>query len=368
MDMKFLINDSLKIKPASKRGIFSSTTTPPGKIHMNYNENPYGMCPGARKAMLDIIDDCNRYQDFHAIKLKEVIADHYGITLDHIITGSGSSTMIDLVGEIFLNIGDEVVYCTPTYEAFPDMISDNGAVRVPVPLTVDYKFDLDAMRAAITDKTKLAIIVNPNNPTGTCVSGAQIEAFIRGLPDHVIPVVDEAYIEFTNSDETYSMLKLINEGYDRPLIVLRTFSKIYGLAGLRVGYCIAPPEIIDEMNKIDQAWNMSKLSQAAAVEAMKDQDYIKMVKEKTILNRKYLVDGLRDLGCEVADSVTNFIYFRSPIEPKELVKIMNERYDILMSAFDDRSRVTCGLPEENKAFLSAMRGIISETTAEKISA
>ena len=204
------------------------------------------------------------------------------------------------------------------------MISDNGAVRVPVPLTADYKFDLDAMRAAITDKTKLAIIVNPNNPTGTCVSGAQIEAFIRGLPDHVIPVVDEAYIEFTNSDETYSMLKLINEGYDRPLIVLRTFSKIYGLAGLRVGYCIAPPEIIDEMNKIDQAWNMSKLSQAAAVEAMKDQDYIKMVKEKTILNRKYLVDGLRDLGCEVADSVTNFIYFRSPIEPKELVKIMNE--------------------------------------------
>ena len=184
MNVECLLRDSMKTKPKSNRGARQKTSTPKNVTRMNYNENPYGMSDEVKKAVTNASLNSYMYQDFYAVDLKKQLADLYGLTVDHVCIVAGSSAIID-----------EVVYCAPTYEAFPDMVSDNGGVRVVLPLTDDYCYDLDAMLAAITDKTKMVIVCNPNNPTGTYVNSAKVEEFIRKLPDHVIPVVDEADFE-----------------------------------------------------------------------------------------------------------------------------------------------------------------------------
>jgi histidinol-phosphate aminotransferase len=262
-----------------------------------------------------------------------------------------------MLGEVFINYGDEVVYCAPTYEAFPDMVSDNGGVRVVLPLTDDYCYDLDAMLAAITDKTKMVIVCNPNNPTGTYVNSAKVEEFIRKLPDHVIPVVDEAYFEYVEDPTHYSLIKMIQEGYDRPLFVLRTFSKIYGMAGLRIGYTFADPLLIDELMKACQAWNVSYNALAAAQAALKDQEYIKKIKALTTAGREYLEDELTKLGCTLAKPCANFIYFDTHHDPKEIRAALAER-KIMISAFGF-NRVSVGTEEQNKAFIAALKEILA---------
>ena len=219
-----LLRDSMKAKPASKRGARQKTSTPKGVTRLNFNENNYGPAPEVTKLLIDSIGRVNEYQDFFAIDLKQKIADFYGLDKtaeaasetnefgenskpeDYVIIGAGSSAVIDMLGEIFINPGDEVVYCMPSYESFPDMVNDYGGKRVEIPLTADYHFDLDGMYEAVTEKTKLVVVVNPNNPTGTYINGAKIEKFIRKVhekaarlhPDDdqdVVVIVDEAYYE-----------------------------------------------------------------------------------------------------------------------------------------------------------------------------
>lgn len=247
MNVTELLRESMKIKPASGRAARQKTSTPKDVIRMNYNENAYGMSEKTKQAILDAALDSYMYQDFYAVDIKEQLAAFYGLTKDHVLIGSGSSAIIDMLGEVFINYGDEVVYCMPSYEAFPDMVSDNGGIRVEVPVDEDYRFDLDAMLAAITPRTKMAIVVNPNNPTGTYVKSARVEEFVRRLPSHVLAVVDEAYCEYVTDPDHYSLVRMIREGYEKPLIVLRTFSKIYGLAGLRIGYALhsLPKEAVE---------------------------------------------------------------------------------------------------------------------------
>ena len=324
---------------------------------MNYNENPYGMSDAVKKAVTDASLNSYMYQDFYAVDLKKQLADLYGLTVDHVCIGAGSSAIIDMLGEVFINYGDEVVYCAPTYEAFPDMVSDNGGVRVVLPLTDDYCYDLDAMLAAITDKTKMVIVCNPNNPTGTYVNSAKVEEFIRKLPDHVIPVVDEAYFEYVEDPTHYSLIKMIQEGYDRPLFVLRTFSKIYGMAGLRIGYTFADPLLIDELMKACQAWNVSYNALAAAQAALKDQEYIKKIKALTTAGREYLEDELTKLGCTLAKPCANFIYFDTHHDPKEIRAALAEQ-KIMISAFGF-NRVSVGTEEQNKAFIAALKEILA---------
>lgn len=357
MNVECLLRDSMKTKPKSNRGARQKTSTPKNVTRMNYNENPYGMSDEVKKAVTNASLNSYMYQDFYAVDLKKQLADLYGLTVDHVCIGAGSSAIIDMLGEVFINYGDEVVYCAPTYEAFPDMVSDNGGVRVVLPLTDDYCYDLDAMLAAITDKTKMVIVCNPNNPTGTYVNSAKVEEFIRKLPDHVIPVVDEAYFEYVEDPTHYSLIKMIQEGYDRPLFVLRTFSKIYGMAGLRIGYTFADPLLIDELMKACQAWNVSYNALAAAQAALKDQEYIKKIKALTTAGRKYLEDELTKLGCTLAKPCANFIYFDTHHDPKEIRAALAEQ-KIMISAFGF-NRVSVGTEEQNKAFIAALKEILA---------
>lgn len=391
-----LLRDSMKAKPASKRGARQKTSTPKGVTRLNFNENNYGPAPEVTKLLIDSIGRVNEYQDFFAIDLKQKIADFYGLDKtaeaasetnefgenskpeDYVIIGAGSSAVIDMLGEIFINPGDEVVYCMPSYESFPDMVNDYGGKRVEIPLTVDYHFDLDGMYEAVTEKTKLVVVVNPNNPTGTYINGAKIEKFIRKVhekaarlhPDDdqdVVVIVDEAYYEYVDDPTHYSMIEMVQKGYDRPLIVQRTFSKAYGLAGLRIGYAITQPALADAIMKACQAWNYSGPGLLACEAALDYQDYIKKVKALNIENRNYVADELKQLGFEVVPPAANFIFFGIPEdataeerEKMDPVRVKNELAErkILIGAPNGHNRVSIGTAEECKMFIAAMKEIV----------
>ena len=391
-----LLRDSMKVKPASKRGARQKTSTPKGVTRLNFNENNYGPAPEVTKLLIDSIGRVNEYQDFFAIDLKQKIADFYGLDKtaeaasetnefgevskpeDYVIIGAGSSAVIDMLGEIFINPGDEVVYCMPSYESFPDMVNDYGGKRVEIPLTADYHFDLDGMYEAVTEKTKLVVVVNPNNPTGTYINGAKIEEFIRKVhekaarlhPDDdqdVVVIVDEAYYEYVDDPTHYSMIEMVQKGYDRPLIVQRTFSKAYGLAGLRIGYAITQPALADAIMKACQAWNYSGPGLLACEAALDYQDYIKKVKALNIENRKYVADELKQLGFEVVPPAANFIFFGIPENSTEEqrkkmdpVRIKNELAErkIMIGAPNGHDRVSIGTTEECKLFITAMKEIM----------
>ena len=391
-----LLRDSMKVKPASKRGARQKTSTPKGVTRLNFNENNYGPAPEVTKLLIDSIGRVNEYQDFFAIDLKQKIADFYGLDKtaeaasetnefgenskpeDYVIIGAGSSAVIDMLGEIFINPGDEVVYCMPSYESFPDMVNYYGGKRVEIPLTADYHFDLDGMYEAVTEKTKLVVVVNPNNPTGTYINGAKIEKFIRKVhekaarlhPDDdqdVVVIVDEAYYEYVDDPTHYSMIEMVQKGYDRPLIVQRTFSKAYGLAGLRIGYAITQPALADAIMKACQAWNYSGPGLLACEAALDYQDYIKKVKALNIENRNYVADELKQLGFEVVPPAANFIFFGIPEdataeerEKMDPVRVKNELAErkILIGAPNGHNRVSIGTAEECKMFIAAMKEIV----------
>lgn len=391
-----LLRDSMKVKPASKRGARQKTSTPKGVTRLNFNENNYGPAPEVTKLLIDSIGRVNEYQDFFAIDLKQKIADFYGLDKtaeaasetnefgenskpeDYVIIGAGSSAVIDMLGEIFINPGDEVVYCMPSYESFPDMVNDYGGKRVEIPLTADYHFDLDGMYEAVTEKTKLVVVVNPNNPTGTYINGAKIEEFIRKVhekaarlhPDDdqdVVVIVDEAYYEYVDDPTHYSMIEMVQKGYDRPLIVQRTFSKAYGLAGLRIGYAITQPALADAIMKACQAWNYSGPGLLACETALDYQDYIKKVKALNIENRNYVAEELKQLGFEVVPPAANFIFFGIPEnataeerEKMDPVRVKNELAErkILIGAPNGHNRVSIGTAEECKMFIAAMKEIV----------
>lgn len=359
MEVKGLLRESIKVKPASKRGARQKTSTPRGVIRMNFNENAYGMSEQVKKVLVEDAADNYMYQDFYAVDIRNKLAARYDLTPDHILIGSGSSAVIDMLGEVFINYGDEIVYCMPSYEAFPDMVSDNGGIRVEIPLTKDFKFDLEGMLAAVNERTKMVVVVNPNNPTGTYVSSAEVEAFVRKLPPHVLAVVDEAYFEYVDDPEHYSLINMVRDGYDKPLIVLRTFSKIYGLAGLRVGYAVAHPLIVDEMMKACQAWNISRIATLAAETALCDQAYIQAVKDRNTKNRAYLLQGLKALGCFAAEPAANFIYFDTHRDSKAVAQKLAER-KLLIGAPDAFNRVTVGKDDQNNAFLVALKEVLDE--------
>ena len=391
-----LLRDSMKVKPASKRGARQKTSTPKGVTRLNFNENNYGPAPEVTKLLIDSIGRVNEYQDFFSIDLKQKIADFYGLDKtaeaasetnefgenskpeDYVIIGAGSSAVIDMLGEIFINPGDEVVYCMPSYESFPDMVNDYGGKRVEIPLTADYHFDLDGMYEAVTEKTKLVVVVNPNNPTGTYINGAKIEKFIRKVhekaarlhPDDdqdVVVIVDEAYYEYVDDPTHYSMIEMVQKGYDRPLIVQRTFSKAYGLAGLRIGYAITQPALADAIMKACQAWNYSGPGLLACEAALDYQDYIKKVKALNIENRNYVADELKQLGFEVVPPAANFIFFGIPEdataeerEKMDPVRVKNELAErkIMIGAPNGHNRVSIGTAEECKMFIAAMKEIV----------
>lgn len=219
---------------------------------------------GEEAALEDSMAGSHFYPDFAAVLLKQKVAEQYGLKAENVLTGAGSSAMIDMIGLTFLDEGDEVLFSAPTYGAFADMAYLNGGVPVSVPVTEEQKFNLPAMKEKIGEKTKIVVICNPNNPTGTYVPIGELEAFADTLPEDVLLVMDEAYMEFATEPDCCSMVDYMKAHPEKPILVLRTFSKYYAMAGLRVGYALGSEELIGIMRKCSASWNLNVCAQKAA--------------------------------------------------------------------------------------------------------
>lgn len=360
MEVNKIISHVLQSMPPSKRQkAFAKDTSK--LIHMGLNENNYGMSPKAVAALEDSMAGSHFYPDFAAVLLKQKVAEQYRLKAENVLTGAGLSAMIDMIGLTFLDEGDEVLFSAPTYGAFADMAYLNGGVPVSVPVTEEQKFNLPAMKEKIGEKTKIVVICNPNNPTGTYVPIGELEVFADTLPEDVLLVMDEAYMEFAIEPDCCSMVDYMKAHPEKPILVLRTFSKYYAMAGLRVGYALGSEELIGIMRKCSASWNLNVCAQKAAVAGLADQEYYQDQKAKIVEGREYLEKEMAALGCRVYPSQSNFIYFDTGKDPAWIQEQLMEK-GIRIGAFE-MSRVSVGTMEECQLFLQYLKEIL-ETSQE----
>src|SRR5438477_1623152 len=272
------------------------------------NESPFAPLPSVVEAAAGALAGANRYPDPSYSPLREALSDRYGVPPGRIALGNGSCDILLAAGEALLEPGAEVVYAWPAFSVYPHLAAASGARAIEVPLDDEDRHDLDAIATEITVATRLVMICNPNSPTSTALSLEEIEAFLRRVPGHVCVILDEAYCEFALTlGDTYASLELLRKHPN--LVLLRTFSKVYGLTGLRIGYALCKTENFRvAVDQVRQPFYLNAAAQAAAVEALRHQDEVERRVTDTIANRIELVDGVRALGLWVAESEANFIW------------------------------------------------------------
>lgn len=362
MNIDLLLCKTLREKPETKRASRKMGAIDMSKlIRMGLNENACGISKKALAAMYEIAPTGNLYQDWSQADLKGAIGEHYGVTPEYIVTGCGSSALTDALGAAFLEPGDEMILEMPTFPAIIDTAQMNGATPVIVQMGDDLTYDMDKLLDAITEKTKMVYICNPNNPTGTYVPKDKLVEFARKCPDHVIQVYDEAYIEFAEAPDCLEMVDVMKETPEKPIVVLKTFSKFYGMAGIRCGYILAQPVIIEWLSKCGTQFAVSKVSQAGAAAAMRDIEHCEYVKSETARCRKYLMKEMDKLGCKMCPSQTNFIFFHpgKGIDPQDVSMKMMER-GIMMSAQAGENRVSVGTMEQCELYIRYLTEILEE--------
>jgi len=326
-------------------------------IKLASNENPLGPSPKAITAMRDALENVHLYPDGGAFYLRHAIAEKLHITPDHIILGNGSNEIIELLAHAFLERGDAIVTSEHAFVAYKIIARLFGAETIEAP-SRDYGHDLDAMLDAITDRTELIFIANPNNPTGTFLSGDTIERFMSRVPPHLIVVFDEAYYEFV--DRMPDTLRYIRQG--RNVVVLRTFSKIHGLASVRVGYGIARPELIEVLQKTREPFNVNGLGQIGALAALTDEGHQRKTKELTDEGRAFFEEEFAAMKLPFVPSAANFILvnvgdglaiFRALLQRKVIVRAM-KGYNL-----PEWVRITIGTMEQNRKCIAALREVLA---------
>jgi histidinol-phosphate aminotransferase len=326
-----------------------------GTIKLASNENPMGPSPKAVAAVKKALEGLNRYPDGSGFYLSQALAKKFEVDLSQIILGNGSNELIELVVRTFIQPGDEIVSADPSFVVYKMITQAAGGTNVIVPCR-DLRHDLDAMAERITARTKIVFIANPNNPTGTMNTKAEMDRFMSRVPDHVIVAVDEAYFEYVTHAEYPDSLDYLQEG--KNILALRTFSKIYGLAGLRIGYGISRPGITEMMNKVRQPFNTNSLAQTAALAALGDRKHV----EKSIAvnneGKQYLYQSFRQLGISYIPTEANFIMFETAQDAKDVFDRLMKQGVIIRPMGPKRLRVTIGLPEENKRFVAELEKII----------
>ena len=323
------------------------------------NENELGPSPMAIEAMQESISEMHRYPDGGAFYLKNKLAGKLGVEPENLLFGSGSNELIVFLGHVFLGQGNNLVMGAEAFAVYFLVASlyQADTIRVAMPAHVH---DLEAMLGAITPETRLVAICNPNNPTGTMVTPEAIDAFIEKLPDHVVAIFDEAYHELMPEAFKPDVLKHIRSG-KKNIIVLRTFSKAYGLAGLRIGYAVAHPELISHLNKVRQPFNVNAMAQAAAMAALDDVTHIVETRDMVFQGLAFFNRELPTLGIEVVPSGANFILCktgngRATFEALQKLKVIVRPMDPY--GLPDYIRITIGTPEQNRTLLDALKMVI----------
>ncbi|MET0820233.1 MAG: histidinol-phosphate transaminase [Aeromicrobium sp.] len=273
---------------------------------LSSNENPFPPLPGVMERAAAELGRMNRYPDAGMTDLYEALSQRFGLPVDHFAAGTGSVAVLFALLTAHLEPGDEIVYAWRSFEAYPIAADLTGATTVRVPLRPDATHDLDAMAAAVTERTKVVLVCTPNNPTGPVVTADALAGFLASVRDDVLVVVDEAYVEFVRDPQAASGLALLAEHPN--VVVLRTFSKAYGLAGLRVGYAIARPEVAVAIRKATPPFAVTDLSQAAAVASLQSHDELDRRVDAIVEARVAMVDALRAQGWDVPDTEANFVW------------------------------------------------------------
>jgi histidinol-phosphate aminotransferase len=340
--------------PRARRALDGIPVYRPGKAattddhKLSSNENPYAPLPGVMERAGAELARMNRYPDAGMTALYAALSERFDLSTEHFAAGTGSVSVLFALLTAHLEPGDEIVYAWRSFEAYPIAADLTGATTVRVPLRPDATHDLDAMAKAVTERTKVVLVCTPNNPTGPIVTAAQLTAFLETVPPHVLVVVDEAYVEFVRDPEAASGLAALAEHAN--VVVLRTFSKAYGLAGLRVGYAIARPDVAVSIRKATPPFAVTDLSQAAAVASLESQAELDDRVESIVGERVAMVAALRDQGWDVPDTQANFVWlplgdaaldFAAACAPVSVRPFAGEGV-----------RISVGSPEANAAFVS----------------
>jgi histidinol-phosphate aminotransferase len=327
------------------------------------NESPYPPVPEVVEAASKAMAGANRYPDPTNSALRRKLSDRHGVPANRIAIGNGSCDVLLAAGEALLEPGAEIVYAWPSFSVYPHLAAASGARAIEVALDAEHRHDLEAMRREITVATRLAIVCNPNNPTSTALPLDEIAAFVADVPRHVCVILDEAYVEFSLLQDPDESIALLDKHPN--LVLLRTFSKIYGLCGLRVGYALAgSEEFRTAVDQVRQPFFCNAAAQAAALEALNHQDEVTRRVERNLAERIGLVDGLRALGIEPADSQANFVWFDlgEGREEPEIVRGLAERGVLVRAGTalgrEGALRVTVGTGAENERFLEALGALL----------
>ncbi|MHA0289575.1 histidinol-phosphate transaminase [Mycobacterium sp. C3-094] len=326
--------------------------TVPGAIKIASNETVHGPLPSVRAAVAAAMDGINRYPDNGYVELKERLAKHVNFAPEHISVGCGSVSLCQQLIQITSTVGDEVLFGWRSFEIYPLQVRTAGATPIQVPLT-DHTFDLDAMLAAVTDRTRLIFVCNPNNPTSTVVDPAKLAAFVEAVPSHIMVVLDEAYIEYIRDDLVPDSFGLVRAHPN--VVVLRTFSKAYGLAGLRVGYAVAEPDIVSALSKVYVPFTATTVSQAAAIASLDAADELLERTDAVVAERTRVSNALREAGYELPPSQANFVWLPLTGRAQQFAADAANNRIIVRPYGDDGVRVTVAAPHENDAFLDFAR-------------
>ncbi len=328
-------------------------------IKLASNENPYGPSPAVLKAMVKQAQSVNRYPDGGCFYLRQVLAKRLSVSKENLIFGNGSDEIIVMAIRAFVAQGEEVIIAKPSFLIYDIAARLEGAVTKAIPLK-DFRYDLEGMRDAVTSKTKLIFIGNPDNPAGTFVTQKQLVSFLKSIRRDILVFVDEAYFEFVEAKDypdTIDMMKTYKN-----LVVSRTFSKIYGLAGLRIGYGIADQEIIDILNRLREPFNVNSIAQAAAIACLNDKTYYRRIGREVAEERKKLYRQLKALQLDYIDTVTNFVLVDVKQNSTQVCEALLKKgvivRDMAFWGLQNYLRVSIGLPSENAQFIRVLKTIL----------
>jgi len=328
-------------------------------IKLASNENPLGPSPMAMKAIKDALGNLHRYPDGGGYYLTEKISEQSSVAPDNVVLGNGSDEIIGLLAHAFLQPGSEAIMPKPSFLMYDILVRSVGATSVYVPLN-SLSIDLEAMKEKITDRTRMVFLTNPNNPTGSIISRKEFEKFLEDIPREIVILVDEAYIEFTRDENCFNSIDHIKSG--RPLVTLRTFSKAYGLAGLRIGYGIMTSQVAELLNRIRLPFNTNSLAQFGAVAALGDDEFLRRSIHLVHEGLDFLYDALDDLGIRYFPTQANFLLIDVGKDADEVFEDMLKMGVIIRSmapyGFPEYIRVSVGLHDEIVRFLESLRKVL----------
>jgi histidinol-phosphate aminotransferase len=328
-------------------------------VKLASNENPLGVSPNAHMAMMDALDDIARYPDGNSVLLRDAVCEKFNVTPAQLVFGNGSNDILELSARAFLAPGDEAVYSQHAFAVYSLVTQAVGATGIIVPAK-QFGHDLDAMLKAITPKTRMVFVANPNNPTGTLIGKLELKKFLSAVPKHVLIMLDEAYDEYLTDELKAESIGWLGE-FDN-LVISRTFSKAYGLAGLRVGFGVTSKEIADLMNRVRQPFNVNSIAQAAAVASLADDEFVERTRALNQAGMVQITQGLQKLGLSFIPSFANFVSFKVNDAPRVYERLLNQGVIVRPIAnyeMPDYLRVSIGLFSENARFLEVLATAIN---------